>query len=236
MRIGVYLPSLAFYIHAVCYHETIHPQEASIRRPTCWIYSTKWQGRAGPLVGSPQTFTGPFLSARSTRPTRSVVDISHSSGSTGSANQADKRKIKEKEPGTTAGQGKGKEKELSTPVGQVDVTSEAEEPLEEVFGGPEKRELWRPLGCRCPTPQVLSSNLDRRIREGLIHSCKLGRDELPLSHLLYADDVLVFTNGATRSLRMLMLLLQNYERSSGQLTNLRKSAFYVGKRARNRVD
>lgn len=121
-------------------------------------------------------------------------------------------------------------------MGQVDVTSEAEEPLEEVFGGPKKRELWRPLGCRCPTPQVLSSNLDRRIREGLIHSCKLGRDELPLSHLLYAADVLVFTNGATRSLRMLMLLLQNYERSSGQLTNLQKSSFYVGKRARNRVD
>lgn len=62
-----------------------------------------------------------------------------------------------------------------------------------------------------------------------------GKNEIPISHLLYADDVLVFTNGANRSLNSLMALLRNYERSLGQLINIDKSSFYVGNRAQSRI-
>lgn len=83
--------------------------------------------------------------------------------------------------------------------------------------------------------QVLTVNLNRKIRNGEISSYKVGRQELPISHLLYADDVLVFTNGASRSLHNLMRLLRSYEKSSGQFTNTGKSSFYIGKRTLHRA-
>lgn len=66
--------------------------------------------------------------------------------------------------------------------------------------------------------QILTSNL------------KVGRNELCISHLLYADDVLLFTNGTSRSLHNLMNLLTAYEKSSKEQMN-----FYVGTRAQHRV-
>lgn len=63
----------------------------------------------------------------------------------------------------------------------------------------------------------------------------MGRDELQISHLLYADDVLVFTNGTYRSLHNLMRLLYIYEKSSGQFTNIGKRSFYLGRRATHRA-
>lgn len=44
---------------------------------------------------------------------------------------------------------------------------------------------------------------------------------------MYADDVLIFTNGSENSLVNLMTLLSSYERSSGQLINQNKSGFYL---------
>lgn len=63
---------------------------------------------------------------------------------------------------------------------------------------------------------VLSSNLKHQILERKISNYKVGRDELSISHSLYADDVLIFTNGSNHSLSNFMRLLQTYERSSGQ--------------------
>lgn len=45
--------------------------------------------------------------------------------------------------------------------------------------------------------QVFSIKLQHLIQLGKIISYKVGRDELPISHLLYADDVLLFTSGGT---------------------------------------
>lgn len=56
--------------------------------------------------------------------------------------------------------------------------------------------------------QILSTNLNLRINAGLINRYKVGSQELSLSHLLYADDVLFFTNGSERSLRNLMDLMK----------------------------
>lgn len=54
-------------------------------------------------------------------------------------------------------------------------------------------------------------------------------------HLFYADDVLLFTNGSSRTLHNLMSLLKAYEQSSGQRMNLSKSPFYIGARAKHQV-
>lgn len=56
---------------------------------------------------------------------------------------------------------------------------------------------------------------------------KVGQNSLSTLHLLYADDVLIFTNGTDKSLRSLMQLFQMYEQSSGQLINFAKSGFYI---------
>ncbi|KAF8406683.1 hypothetical protein HHK36_008774 [Tetracentron sinense] len=47
-----------------------------------------------------------------------------------------------------------------------------------------------------------------------------------ISHLLYADDLLIFLNGEKRSLRRLIEVLGCYERWSGQLINKEKSALF----------
>lgn len=73
------------------------------------------------------------------------------------------------------------------------------------------------------------------IRLAGISSYKVGRENLPIFHLFYADDVLIFTNGTSRSLNKLKTLLNTYERSSGQLVNIGKSSFYIGRRALHRV-
>lgn len=53
----------------------------------------------------------------------------------------------------------------------------------------------------------------------------MGRNEISLSHLFYAIDVLLFTNGTENSLKNLMTLLHEYEKSSVQLISQGKSGF-----------
>ncbi|XP_012842530.1 PREDICTED: uncharacterized protein LOC105962752 [Erythranthe guttata] len=64
---------------------------------------------------------------------------------------------------------------------------------------------------------------------GEISQYKVGHNELSVSHLLYADDILIFTNGGRHSVQRLMEIFHSYERSSGQLVNVTKSHLYVGK-------
>lgn len=59
--------------------------------------------------------------------------------------------------------------------------------------------------------EIFSINLKARISSGQITEFKVGRNEVSLSHLLYADDILIFTNGAERSLTQLMDLLSSNE-------------------------
>ncbi|MDD0148458.1 hypothetical protein PSY31_22450, partial [Shigella flexneri] len=48
-----------------------------------------------------------------------------------------------------------------------------------------------------------------------------------VSHLLYADDVLIFLNGGANNLTKLMTFIHAYEGLSGQEINPTKSNFYV---------
>lgn len=59
---------------------------------------------------------------------------------------------------------------------------------------------------------------------------RVGRIDLHISHLSYADEVLIFTNGTSRSLSNFVMLIARYENSSGQMVNKTKNGFYLGAR------
>lgn len=82
--------------------------------------------------------------------------------------------------------------------------------------------------------QILSVNLKRRTPQ-LIKPYHIGRQVKQVTHLFYADDVILFTNGARSSLHNLMSLIRDYEASSGQKINSHKSDFYLGRRATHRA-
>ncbi|XP_042005828.1 uncharacterized protein LOC121754533 [Salvia splendens] len=55
----------------------------------------------------------------------------------------------------------------------------------------------------------------------------LVNDCMEISHLAYADDIVIFTQAAEGPLRRLRTCLENYARVSGQQINLAKSNFYI---------
>lgn len=83
--------------------------------------------------------------------------------------------------------------------------------------------------------RFFSHNMQSEIAHSWISPYKMGKDEVSLSHLLYADDVMFFTNGAARSLKNLMSLFQEYEKSSGKLINQRKSGFHIHEKYQRRA-
>ncbi|WRX16205.1 Reverse transcriptase domain - like 10 [Theobroma cacao] len=48
---------------------------------------------------------------------------------------------------------------------------------------------------------------------------------MPVSHLAFADDIVIFTNGCSSALQKIMVFLQEYEQVSGQKVNHQKSCF-----------
>ncbi|XP_073129192.1 uncharacterized protein [Henckelia pumila] len=83
--------------------------------------------------------------------------------------------------------------------------------------------------------EYLSRGLDRLFLQHADLRYRSGCD-LPISHLAYADDVIIFANGGSRGLQRLKDFLAHYENCSGQLVNVAKSAmiFPPGWTARRR--
>lgn len=77
--------------------------------------------------------------------------------------------------------------------------------------------------------QIFSFNLKRLERAGKMKPYKLGRNVHSISHLFFADDMLIFSNGRLSSLRNLKKLPQIYESSSCQQINLQKSSMFLSK-------
>ena len=48
-----------------------------------------------------------------------------------------------------------------------------------------------------------------------------------ISHLAFADDIIIFANGSASSLKKIMRVLELYQRASGQLVNTSKSGFLL---------
>ncbi|XP_075499936.1 uncharacterized protein LOC142538509 [Primulina tabacum] len=59
--------------------------------------------------------------------------------------------------------------------------------------------------------------------------------DLILSHLAYADDIIIFSNGGTREMNSLMAFLRHYENCSGQLVNAVKSVLILPPRCSDRT-
>ncbi|XP_027118292.2 uncharacterized protein [Coffea arabica] len=49
----------------------------------------------------------------------------------------------------------------------------------------------------------------------------------PITHLAFADDILIFANGSSFSLKAIMQVLEAYQRCSGQLINVQKSCYLI---------
>ncbi|KAL0292122.1 UNVERIFIED_CONTAM: putative ribonuclease H protein [Sesamum radiatum] len=58
----------------------------------------------------------------------------------------------------------------------------------------------------------------------------LSKSNLPISHLAFADDIVIFSKGTRRELKILMDFLKQYEQMSGQRINREKSSFTVDKK------
>lgn len=67
-------------------------------------------------------------------------------------------------------------------------------------------------------------------KEGLVGFYKCGRSSLFRTHLLYADETLVFCNGSKRSISNLFGFLHKYDASSGQRINKSKSALFLSRK------
>ncbi|VFQ98543.1 unnamed protein product [Cuscuta campestris] len=55
-----------------------------------------------------------------------------------------------------------------------------------------------------------------------------GRKSIPITHLSYADDIIIFSSGNTRSVANLKSFLNEYQLVSGQTINYSKSSFMMG--------
>ncbi|KAL5817683.1 hypothetical protein ACOSQ3_026061 [Xanthoceras sorbifolium] len=70
----------------------------------------------------------------------------------------------------------------------------------------------------------LTSLLSRATLEGRLHGIKVARYAPSISHLLFADDSLIFTRATREEGAVLKRILQMYEAASGQSVNYEKSA------------
>ncbi|XP_073031340.1 uncharacterized protein [Primulina eburnea] len=81
--------------------------------------------------------------------------------------------------------------------------------------------------------EYLSRGLDRLYRHYPAIRYRSGCDLL-ISHLAYADDIIIFANGGNREMISLMDFLHHYENCSGQLVNAVKSVLILPPRCSGR--
>ncbi|CAH9122724.1 unnamed protein product [Cuscuta epithymum] len=72
--------------------------------------------------------------------------------------------------------------------------------------------------------------------EGSIKPFWMGNIGYPITHLGFADDLLIFLNGGSRSLVNFKKFITDYQSASGQTVNLQKSSFICGKSALGRIN
>lgn len=73
--------------------------------------------------------------------------------------------------------------------------------------------------------EVMSRGLNKLVVVGIITPFSTPQRCDNISHLAFADDLIIFTNGSQKSLLKLMGFLHAYEHESGHLINASKSCF-----------
>ncbi|XP_042981969.1 uncharacterized protein LOC122311447 [Carya illinoinensis] len=74
--------------------------------------------------------------------------------------------------------------------------------------------------------EILTRMIHCSVAEHRFGQFQQGRGTSIIYHLMYADDVVIFSNGSQRSVRELLSILGQYERWSGQAINKHKSAMF----------
>lgn len=83
----------------------------------------------------------------------------------------------------------------------------------------------------CLAEEVLSRGLSLLVAQNEITCIAAPESISPPSHVLFADDVMVFLQGDCRHLRALMRFMDEYALNSGQEVNKAKSHLFLGKYA-----
>jgi hypothetical protein len=75
----------------------------------------------------------------------------------------------------------------------------------------------------------LSRLLDKEEQMGRVHGIKISRNSPPVSHLLYADDLLIFSKGTASEAASILNCLAKFSSWSGQQVNMDKSSLFLSK-------
>lgn len=86
----------------------------------------------------------------------------------------------------------------------------------------------------CIVEDVLSRGITHLVGEGRVWSMSSPHNCRAPTHMVYADDIMVFCQGNFSSLTNLMNLFQEYDTCSSHIVNRPKSQVFIGKGAQNR--
>uniref|UniRef100_A0A2N9IE03 Reverse transcriptase domain-containing protein n=1 Tax=Fagus sylvatica TaxID=28930 RepID=A0A2N9IE03_FAGSY len=77
--------------------------------------------------------------------------------------------------------------------------------------------------------EVLSRLIEREYATGALHGMKMNLSGLAFTHVMYADDLMLFAKASTREVKILDVCLEKYCLWSSQLTNRDKSSLIFSK-------
>lgn len=88
-----------------------------------------------------------------------------------------------------------------------------------------------------PSLFIIGSEVLSRLLNNLNHnenftSFSMNENGPQINHLAYEDDVIIFTGGNTKSIKLVMKQIKTYERASGQKVNADKSFFITPPKTR----
>jgi hypothetical protein len=81
--------------------------------------------------------------------------------------------------------------------------------------------------------EILSRLIAREENLGLMHGIKMARNCPPISHLLFADDVIIFSRANVNEAKVVLNCLNTYSSWSGQHINMSKSAIFFSRNCRS---
>ncbi|XP_019235849.1 PREDICTED: uncharacterized protein LOC109216174 [Nicotiana attenuata] len=86
--------------------------------------------------------------------------------------------------------------------------------------------IWRTMSNNWYQSLLMALDVDSfSLQEALNRGFYMEKRGPQINHLSFVDDIIIFTSGRRTSLRKIMWILSNYEKTSGQLINKHKSQF-----------
>jgi hypothetical protein len=87
----------------------------------------------------------------------------------------------------------------------------------------------------CLAEEVINRCLTKQVVNGKLKLIQGTRDIAIPSHILYADDMMLFCKGTTSNLNCLKDIFMKYAETYGQLVNPQKSSIYAGSISNHRL-